>query len=131
MLRALLRGISNDAPLHLQPLPSVLWLYLRLKIALLAGFAFVLTTGHAEAFQMCPTGTQPCAKVSQMLGYVLAPSLVFLLAVVGSQRCLGRARIRRATVGVLLAVWAVWLVGARAAFAAFLAPCSSTCWYGG
>lgn len=109
--------------------PTFIWPHRRMK-ATFVGFSLVFTTGNSEAFQMCPTGTRPCAEMSQMLSYLLAPSLVFLLAIVSSRRCLGRTWIRRATVRLLLVAWAVWLIGVGAAFDAFLAPCSSACWHG-
>ena len=95
------------------------------------GLALLSAVRNAAAFEQCPIHTLPCVGFDQALLYVVVPSVGFALVAAACMRWLRRAIARRAAVALVLATWVMWLVFAWAAFNAFLAPCSSTCWYRG
>lgn len=94
--------------------------------------AFVLMSSASElfAFQPCPAGLRPCASLLQVLLLVVLPSLVlFGFAILAKQK-IQRVWLRRSTVTLLGGLWLCWLLVLFAAFGAFLAQCSGSCWDG-
>ena len=95
------------------------------------GLALLSAGRGAAAFEPCPLDTLSCVGVDQALLYVVMPSVAFALAAAGSMRWVRRVMLRRGAVALVLTTWALWLVFVWGMFNAFLAPCSSTCWYRG
>ncbi len=82
------------------------------------------------AFQPCPAGTHPCATPWQVLFLVVLPSLVLFGLALLAKRKIQRVWLRRSTVTLVGVLWLFSLLVLLAAFGAFLAPCSGSCWYG-
>lgn len=93
--------------------------------------AFALMSFSSElcAFQQCPAGTHPCASPSQVLIWVVLPSLALYGFAIFAQQKVQRVWLRRVTVTLLGGLWLFWLLVVLAAFGAFLAQCSGSCWY--
>jgi hypothetical protein len=97
---------------------------------ILFALAAVSFATEAFAFQPCPAGTHPCASPSQVLLLIVLPSLVLVGAAMLAKQRIQRVWLRRTTITFVGGLWLFWLLILLAAFGAFLAQCSGSCWYG-
>jgi hypothetical protein len=100
-----------------------------LKMILACLLVFVFSTRHGMAFEQCPEGSVVCASVSQVVLYLLIPSMLILFAgFVIKTKLKSKGFILLTLTGLGLA-WIIAMVVLVFALSAFLAPCSSHCWY--
>lgn len=81
------------------------------------------------AFQQCREATQACISGPQVLLFFVLPTLVFLLAACVAKWKIRALWLRVAAIAVLSAAWLSALGLALFILMAFMAPCSSACWY--
>ena len=92
--------------------------------------SLILASSNCYAFQACPSGTRPCASISQVLLYVVLPTLVFLAIGIICKVKIQNNLLRKGSLALVVCAWIIGVLVALAAFGGFLAPCSSVCWYG-
>lgn len=90
----------------------------------------MVLSGSAVAFEQCPEGMHVCATVLQVLGYGVLPSLLFWLLVAFVARRIRATWLRVVTVAVSFVLWCFSITVLWWALMAFLAPCTTGCWYG-
>lgn len=98
------------------------------NLALLA-LGITMFAPELFAFQPCPLETQPCASPFQVLLLVVFPSLLYCCVAVFVKRKTQRVWLRRGALLLVAGLWLISLLVVYAAFSAFLAPCSGSCWY--
>jgi hypothetical protein len=81
------------------------------------------------AFQPCPNDAKPCASVSQLILYLVLPTLLLATAGVLMHRKLAARWLRISVLVALVFLWVFGILVVLAVFNAFLAPCANTCWY--
>ena len=97
---------------------------------IIPAISLIIVSANCYAFQACPSGTRPCASVSQVLLYVVLPTLVFLAIGVFCKVKIQNDLLRKGSIVLVFMLWIIVVLVALGAFGGFLAPCSSTCWYG-
>ena len=102
---------------------------LPMRVRLSLTLAALLVPLSCAAFQPCPAGTRPCALVSHAFAYVVLPSLACTAAGVLVHKKVSRRWLRVTLSTSLFVLWVFSALVVVAAFGAFLAPCSSSCWY--
>ncbi|QKE62520.1 hypothetical protein HNE05_03810 [Aquipseudomonas campi] len=103
---------------------------LRSLCTLPAAPLLILLVSEAHAFQPCPGASQPCASPIQVLLLVVLPCLVLSGLALLARKKLQRRWLRVSCWLLLASVGLLWLLAIYAAFNAFLAPCTTGCWYG-
>ena len=97
---------------------------------ILSAISLILASGNCYAITACPNGSRPCASVAQVLLYVVLPTIGFFALGLICKVKIQNNLLRKGSLAFVGITWIIWLFVVLSAFGAFLAPCSSACWYG-